>query len=267
MATYVETPDVKVVIDPGVSLAGLKSGYPPHPIELERESEHWAEIKRYATGSDILIVTHYHYDHYNPSEPDLFHGKILFIKHPTQYINKSQADRAKEFLDRIKGIPKVLEYVDGRDFKFGGTTIRFSQSVPHGNIDRLGYVTQVSITDGSFRIVHTSDIEGGNLPCQRDFILKEDPNLLIFDGPMTYPFQDILPNMIRILKETQVEDFIVDHHYVRKTKWREKIQRAVQEGDRLGKRIRCAAEYLGVEPDFLEVRRKELYMKFPPKEG
>ncbi|MEW6621513.1 MAG: hypothetical protein AB1422_19630 [bacterium] len=258
MATYVETSDLKIVIDPAVSLAPIKSGLPPHPIELEREAQHWEVIKEYAKKSDVLIITHYHYDHYNPSYPELYGNKIIFVKHPTLNINQSQKTRAAEFLEMIKGIEN-LNYSDGKEFAFGKTKITFSAAVPHGNIDRLGYVTEVSITDGSSKLVHTSDIEGGNLDCQVDFILKQNPEVVIFDGPMTFPFQNIIPNIIRIIKETRIKDFIIDHHYVRKLKWRDKLKEALTIAEKLNKRIICAAEFLGLEEDLLEAKRKQLY--------
>jgi predicted metallo-beta-lactamase superfamily hydrolase len=66
MATFVETDDVAVLIDPGVSLAPIRYGLPPHPIEEHRMNERWADIKAHVARSDVLIVTHYHYDHYDP---------------------------------------------------------------------------------------------------------------------------------------------------------------------------------------------------------
>lgn len=265
MATYVETADLKIVIDPAVSLGALRFNLPPHPIELERQSEHWERIKEYTAISDVLIVTHYHYDHHNPSEPEVYRDKITFLKHPQENINMSQSDRANNFLKGIKGIAKEIIYSDGKEFQFGQgssnsiTRIKFSNPVPHGNIDRLGYVTEVSITDGQYRLVFTSDIEGGNLDCQRDFILQEDPDMVIFDGPMTYPFQNVIPNIIRIIKETKVKDFIIDHHYLRNLKWREKLGNTFDEAKHLNKRLICAAEFLGQQDDLLEARRKQLY--------
>lgn len=263
MAIYVETCDLKVVIDPAVSLAALKSGLPPHPIELKREVQHWEVIKRYTGQANVLIVTHYHYDHHNPSEPEVYRDKITFVKHPTSKINASQQERAAIFLELIKGKPKELNYSDGKEFQFGKTKITFSQAVPHGNIDRLGYVTEVAISDASSKLIHTSDIEGGNLDCQIDFILKEDPDILIFDGPMTYPYQNIIPHIVRILKETKVKDFIIDHHYLRKLKWKDKLQEPLNLAAKLNKRLLCIAEFLGLEEDLLEAKRKQLYHQFP----
>lgn len=259
MATYIETNDCKIVIDPSVALGKIRYGLPPHSIEIKRQSLHWTAIKKYSKLSDILIVTHYHYDHYNPSEPDIFKNKVALLKHPLENINKNQQKRSADFFNSIKNIPRQIEYSDGREFRFGCTVIKFSSAVPHGNNNRLGYVTEVSITDGKDKLVHTSDIEGGNLDCQRDFIIQENPNVIIFDGPMTYPFQNIIPNIIQILRKTRVSDFIIDHHYLRNLKWREKIMPAFEVAKQLNKRFFCVAEFLGKECEPLEAQRKQLY--------
>ena len=108
MATLVRTDDLVVLIDPGVSLAPRRYGLPPHPLELMRMDEHHEAIADAAGEADVLVVTHYHYDHHMPDEPELFDGKIALIKHPTENINRSQRGRAAYFLDRLRGFPKPL---------------------------------------------------------------------------------------------------------------------------------------------------------------
>jgi predicted metallo-beta-lactamase superfamily hydrolase len=138
MATYVETRDVKILIDPAVALAPNRNGRPPHPIEVKLMMKKWDEIKSYAKKADVLIVTHYHYDHYNPEEPEIYKGKTVYLKHPLQKINASQKKRASYFLKKLKDLPKVIEYSDGREFDFGKTRIIFSKAVPHGWDEKLG---------------------------------------------------------------------------------------------------------------------------------
>jgi hypothetical protein len=259
MATYVETDDIKIMIDPAVALGAKRYGLPPHPVELQRKDEHWMEIKKYTAQADILIVTHYHYDHHNPSEPQVYKDKILFTKHPDENINKSQKDRAKYFLNVIEKLPADMEYSDGKEFKFGDTTVIFSPAVPHGNNDRLGYVTEVCIDAGDYKLLHTSDIEGGNLDCQCEFIINQDPNIVIFDGPMTYPFENIIPNLIKILEQTKVEKLIIDHHYLRNINWKEKLSPVYDTAVSLNKRLCCVAEFLGKKEELLEANRKVLY--------
>ncbi len=140
MATFVETGDCKIFIDPAVSLAPRRYGLPPHPTEYKRMEEHWGNIKIYARKADVLIVTHYHYDHHDPNFPDLYEDKTVLIKHPRENINRSQLGRAAIFLKQIEGMPEKLEFVDGKEFSFGNTTIRFSDAVFHGTGKLLGYV-------------------------------------------------------------------------------------------------------------------------------
>ena len=64
-ATFVETTDVRILIDPGVSLAPVRFGLPPHPLEIRAMNESWRTIKEYAARSDILVITHYHFDHFD----------------------------------------------------------------------------------------------------------------------------------------------------------------------------------------------------------
>ena len=268
MATFVETDDVAVLIDPGVSLAPNRYGLPPHPIEEQRMNERWADIKEYAARSDVLIVTHYHYDHHDPDEPEVYEGKIVYLKHPTEKINKSQAGRASHFLNQLAELPRALDIADGNEFKHGSTRIKFSSPVYHGTNPRLGYVVEVSISCGGEKMVFTSDVEGPSVADQADFILQESPDLLILDGPMTYmlgfrysqkSLALAIENINRIIMETSVKIVLVEHHFMRDLKYKERIGEVYECAADSNVRVMTAAEYLGHEIDMLEARRKELY--------
>jgi predicted metallo-beta-lactamase superfamily hydrolase len=49
------------------------------------------------------------------------------------------------------------------------------------------------------------------------------------------------------------------HHLTRDLEYREKIKSIVEKAHSIGKNITTASEYLGMEPDLLETRRKEIY--------
>ena len=275
MATFVETQPCNILIDPSVSLGPLRHGLTPHPIELKKMEEHWKTIKSYAEKAQILIITHYHYDHHNPNEPEVYKNKELFIKHPKENINLSQTRRAAYFMNVIKGFPKSVEYADAREFNFGNTRIRFSKPVPHGTNTKLGYVTEVSIEEGNFKFVHTSDVEGPSLSDQSAFILEEDPDIVFCDGPMTYMLgyrysQEALRNSINnineIIQKTKVKKFVLDHHFLRDLNWEERIEAVFDTAQRCGVEILTAAEFLGMENDLLEAKRPMLYNKYPVTE-
>ncbi len=272
MATYVETKDLKLFIDPGVALGPIRFGYPPHSIELKRLDEHWKKIVKFAKRSDVLIITHYHYDHFNPNEHlEIYKNKTVLVKHSTEKINLSQKKRSAFFLEQIKELPKRLEYADGKEFRFGETKIRFSKPVFHGTNPRLGYAIEVLVDDGKYKFIHTSDIEGGSVPDQTEFILKEKPNIVFEDGPLSYmiyrfgneALKRSFQNMIRIIKETPIETLVVDHHLLRDLKYKERLKPVYEVAKEKKCKVITAAEFLGRKIEMLEAHRKELYKEHP----
>ncbi|RLI18728.1 hypothetical protein DRO44_00350 [Candidatus Bathyarchaeota archaeon] len=271
MATFVETSDLKILIDPGVSLAPLRYGLEPHPLELQRLNETWETIKQYAEDSDVLIVTHYHYDHHDPNHPELYKAKRVFIKHPTENINKSQKSRAAFFLEAIKGLPKKIEISDGNTFLLGKTRIAFSKAVCHGTNPRLGYVTEVSIKSNNEKFLHTSDVEGPSLEEQIKFILEEKPDVLFVDGPMTYmlgyrySFKSLEisnNNLVKAMREAGLQTLVLDHHFLRDLKYKTRIKPVYEAAEKYDVKVLTAAEFCGRKIEMLEALRKELYAKY-----
>ncbi len=275
MCTLVETSDVRIIIDPGVSIAPKRYGLEPHPLEKKRMAIHWKEIQQRARSCDVVILTHYHHDHYNPSEGfEIYRNKILLIKNPTSYINKNQARRAKEFLSSIDGLPAEIIHADGKEFSFSGTRIVISRPVFHGTDEKLGFVIEVLIDDG-YRFIHTSDVEGPAMDGQADFILSNRPNLVILDGPMTsmlgfkYSKQHLQAskkNMVKLIEECPIETLVVDHHLLRDLRWKQRLAEVIEWGKKRGVRVITAAGYLGKKDDQLEALRKELYKQKSPIE-
>ena len=271
MATFVETSDLKILIDPGVSLAPLRYGLEPHPLELQRLDETWETIKQYAEDSDVLIVTHYHYDHHDPNHPELYKAKRVFIKHPTENINKSQKSRVAFFLEAIKGLPKKIEISDGNTFLLGKTRIAFSKAVCHGTNPRLGYVTEVSIKSNNEKFLHTSDVEGPSLENQIKFILEEKPDILFVDGPMTYmlgyrySFKSLEisnNNLVKAMRETGLQTLVLDHHFLRDLKYKTRIKPVYEAAEKYDVKVLTAAEFCGRKIEMLEALRRELYAKY-----
>ncbi|MFC1571260.1 hypothetical protein ACFL31_01750 [Candidatus Margulisiibacteriota bacterium] len=268
MAVYVETADVKILIDPGVALAGNRNGRPPHPIEVELMKEEWAKIKSYAEKADVLIISHYHYDHHNPYEPTLYRDKMVYLKHPLQKINGSQKKRASFFFKQIGSLPKSIEYSDGRKFEFGKTTIEFSKPVPHGWDEKLGWVTQVLIDDGQTKFIFTSDVEGATRTSQSSFIILNDPDTCLIDGPLTYMFGMSTKALGKIIKETKrLKTLVVDHHFARDPKWREKLADVYGAAKKRNVKLVCTAEFLGKKENLLEPFRKKLFAEHPAEVG
>lgn len=272
MATYVETETKKIFIDPSVRLAPLRYNLPPHPLELKRKEGHWQEIVKLAQNCDVLIVTHYHYDHHNPDMPELFRNKTVIIKHPTENINPSQKERAAIFLDKIKPLAKKIEIGDNNKFIFKDVKIICSQPVFHGISYHLGYVFETLIDDSKQKFLHTSDVCGLPDESQLPFIIENNPDIIFCDGPSLYlkgyRYSDAawvksVANITKVVKETDVKTLVIDHHLTRDLKY-QGYYREIKELLQLANsknRIQpiTAAEFLGEENELLEARRKELY--------
>ncbi len=101
-SVLVSTPEVSILVDPGA--AGLQ---PSFPLSSEDKAlfcrKAYERICRFGVGADVIVVTHYHYDHHPYPEclnrmDAVFRGKTLLIKDPNQWINQSQNKRALHFL-------------------------------------------------------------------------------------------------------------------------------------------------------------------------
>jgi predicted metallo-beta-lactamase superfamily hydrolase len=272
MATYVETRDRRILIDPGAALNPSLHGLPPHPLEIWCLKKHRKRILLYAHSSEIIIITHYHSGHFIPDNPDIYKKKLLMIKNPNRHISPAQRKRVFDFLKMIKGLPHDIMYVDGRTFRFGKTQITFSKPFLHTSGDDQDFAIQVAVQENMKTFLHTSDILGLSQKQSLDFILGHKPDMLYLDGPLLSSTAETRKSAAQmeqgirlILENTPVHTIILDHHLLRDPRWREIIARISQSiRDRMVQ-IQTAAEFRGEENIFLETRRKQLYENDPPK--
>ncbi len=285
MCTYIETKDVKILLDAGVSLGPNRFGLPPHPREYEALKERRNIILEMTDKVDIVTVSHYHLDHYTPSYTDwantwssaevaerIYKGKIVFAKSYKTMINASQRKRGWMFARTSSRQAAKLEFADGRSFKFGDTSIRFSPPVSHGNEGtELGWVLTVIIEYGNDRVLFAPDIQGPISARTVNMILDEKPKLLIIGGPPTYlvdlredgeRMEVAVKNLAALVRKTPIT--ILDHHILRDEAWRDKMKPAFDAAERMGNKILTAAEYLGEKNRLLEACRRNLYEDEPP---
>ncbi|MCL7393499.1 MAG: MBL fold metallo-hydrolase [Thaumarchaeota archaeon] len=277
MCTLVETDDARIIIDPGAALGPWRYGLKPHPIELERLREHKRAIEREASEADLIIITHYHYDHFPRPGEDIgwLRGKRILLKDPEHMINFSQRTRAGIFLERLRRLDARVEVADSRELRIGGCRVRFSSPVEHGDDPRLGYVVEVLIVDRGEKLIHSSDVEGFVSRDQVKFILDNRPDILVCDGPMTYMlgyrlgdnvFRESIRNMSEIIGGGFLQEMILDHHLLRDLEWRDRVRPVMDWADTCGVRVRTAAAYMGFNENLLEANRKKLYEELGGKE-
>ncbi len=264
--TQVRTKDATITIDPGI--ADEVDSFPlPRRERCDLVAKYDEKIRKACGKSDVVAITHYHYDHHIVDRDKRLYGnKILLIKHPTKKINRSQLGRALEFLETIEGLPKQIEYADNKEFKFGKTKIRFSKPLWHGpRGTSLGYVVMVSIREGKEKLLYSSDLDGPYLKSQVELIVKEKPTYLILDGAPTYllgfimsfkNLKKIVQNTIGIIERTRCRWYVLDHHLLRDYRYRELYCEVFERAKKLGKKVLTAAEMQGKQPMVLRAYRK-----------
>jgi len=268
MATLVETDDLAVFIDPAASLAPKRFGLPPHENELRRLDELRKEISLGAREADVIVITHYHYDHHDPRGAvglEIYDGKVVIIKDPRNNINVSQRIRSSRFLKVLGERPKEIVVGDGKEFRFGNTRIVLSPPVMHGHDARLGYVIMVYIEHGGESVLFTSDVEGFLDEASVRFASRLRPDIVLADGPPTYLAGYKVPANIveRSLENTSralcgsEPVLALDHHLIRDPGYLRYYEALLERCPRL--RVTEASRLAGLDPNPLESRRKELY--------
>jgi len=327
--TLVETPDTTVLIDPGC--AEMQSSYPlPEEEKFALREEAFHQISKAAKEAEHIVISHYHHDHYLPV-PDLYEGKRLWLKDPNCWINKSQWQRAREFISMLikvrprrngeKSNPPLyykepegelefedplkqleiakskdfgdyqqrreellergrerldkleqlwlrgpwieeralsglgIEFADGRTIEIGETRIRFTKPFFHGiEYANTGWVIAVVIEHGREKLIYSSDLEGPTIEDYAEWIIAEQPNYLILDGPSTYLLGYMLnrtnlnraiANALKIVRGCEkLEVMLFDHHLLRDKKYRERTAEVWRESAK----VVTAAELMGREP-------------------
>lgn len=330
MCTFVQTPDVKILIDPGAAIM-----QPSYPLEEEEKELFLGKaierIKEYCKIADVVIITHYHYDHHKkPSElKEAYLGKKLYIKDPNKWINYSQWERARLLyeelilildkslrLNMLEKNPKMTVYRDPyedlklarqKDFgdyserreellkkwrnrffqcramwkkepwlkefsvgnthinfikegvvKFGKTEISFQKPFFHGiEYAKMGWVESVMITYKGKKFFFSSDLHGPTIEDYANWIIQENPDVIVLDGPATYllgymlnrtNLNRIIENASRIVRECDFKLMIYDHHCLRDRKFRERLKPLYETVEETGKNVLTAAEYFGLKP-------------------
>jgi len=256
MCTYAETPDTKILLDAGASLAPKRLGYPPHPREYQALEECRKKISKTAEKVDIITISHYHFDHHTPSYTDwftnwstaetakkIYEGKLVLAKSYRSKVNASQRRRGWMFKKTGGSHAKRLEVADGRTFEFGETKLKFSDPVFHGpENSELGWVLMLTIEFAGEKVVFASDVQGPMYTPTLNKILAENPQLVLVGGPPTY------------LAGFRVKDEHIETGMRNLRSLVESVPTTILE----------PAEFSGTTNNFLEFRRRQLFEMEPP---
>jgi predicted metallo-beta-lactamase superfamily hydrolase len=285
MCTYLETSDVKILIDAGAALAPNRFRYPPHPQEYKAIAECRKKISKAAEKVDIVAVSHYHFDHHTPSYTDwfcnwssaevakkIYEGRLVLVKSYRSMVNFSQRRRGWMFRKTGGSYAERLEIADSRTFEFENTKLKFLDPVFHGpENSELGWVLMIVIECNDEKVLFASDVQGPMYSPTLDIVLTEKPHLVIIGGPPTYlagfrvkeeHVKQGMQNLKSLVKK--VPTTILEHHILRDEKWRDISQPIFDAASEIGHKVVTAAEFVGKENNLLEFRRKQLFENEPP---
>jgi hypothetical protein len=288
MCTLVETPDLKVLLDAGVSLCPYRFSLPPHPLEFQTMANFRRKIAEAADKAEVITISHYHFDHHTPSFEDwlvnwtettetarqIYHNKTVLMKNPKENINASQRQRAWMFEKTGGAYAKRLEAADGKVFTFGSTVLRFSEAVVHGSDSAmLGWILMLVVECDDERFMFAPDIQGPMSKHTRDLIEAENPAAIMLGGPPLYlegsrvdpsVIEQSLRNLESIVRK--VPTVILEHHVLRYETWKQKVIKVLEAASEVGHNVLTSAEFCGEKNSFLESTRKQLYEDFPVSE-
>jgi len=285
MCTYVETPDVRILIDPGVSL-GPRFALAPHPNEYRALMESRSRIEEFADRAEVVTISHYHFDHASPAYTDyvwhwsslgsakrIYQRKLVLAKDIQNRINPSQRRRGWLLRRTTRDFMREVHSADGKAFDFGRTRLNFSEPVFHGEDASLGWVLMLSISVGDKKVMHASDVQGPIFDETLKIVLAEAPDLLIVGGPPSYlsnfmveeeVVQRGLKNLATLVENVPI--VLLAHHLLRDGGWTKLARPAFEVAEAAGHRLVTLAEFAGRQNNLLESRRQELYNSEPPPE-
>jgi predicted metallo-beta-lactamase superfamily hydrolase len=287
MCTLVETPDVTMLLDAGVSLCPYRFGLPPHPTEFKTIDKLRRRIAEAADKAEVVTISHYHFDHHTPSYEDwlvnwteaketarqIYQGKKVLMKNPREKINASQRKRAWLFQKTGGKHAETLEVADGKTFAFGEETVlRFSEAVFHGSDDSmLGWVVMALVECRGERFMFAPDVQGPMSAHTLELIKAAKPQVLMVGGPPFYlggfkvdeaQLQLGLRNLTALVETVPLT--ILEHHALRDESWKQRTKQVFDVAAVTGHRVMTAAEFAGDRNNFLESKRRTLYVENPP---
>jgi predicted metallo-beta-lactamase superfamily hydrolase len=271
VACVVKTEERKVLIDPGVALACLRSGLYPHPVEIAAAFKIKEKILSAFKEATDVVISHFHGDHMPMKAEDPYQlpfeallsltGINFWCKGPEKISSLSAKRRQK--LSDFLGFS--LPAAEGK--KSG--SLEFSSPVPHGVKDKgFGNVMMTRICEADEVFVYGSDIQ----LLDREIvliILSWKPTIVFASGPPLY-LSHRIPEAGKeafenaLLLARNVNTLILDHHLLRSFegyRWLKELAGKVET------KVLCGSEFMGKEPELLEAQRETLYEKMPVPSG
>ena len=258
----------RIVIDPGVSLGYLRHGLLPHPLQIAVGRRIRDRILLELETATDIVFSHFHGDHVplrDASPYQLSLGSLPSNFPETRCWAKSDSNLSntmgRRFYDLSELMGPNMQVAEGR---LEGS-LAFSEAVPHGSAGSpAGSVMMTRIAIGKRVFVHASDIQLLDAPTV-DKIIDWQPDIVLSAGPPLYlnclsrsDRQCAWDNGVRLVRN--VDTVILDHHLMRSDEglaWLDQLSTAV------GRKVYCAADFMGKPRQLLEAGRSLQYEQIP----
>ena len=262
MALFVDLGDIRVVLDPGVSIAPVRYGLPPHPLEIRALSEARRRLQKYVAEAEVLVISHYHRDHFTPNYQsfymwtdvdtwvETYRGKTVIAK-STASTNWSQRRRGYSLLKDLRRVARQVVEADNYELRIGKSSIGIIGPFMHGD-ERLGRVVGAVLSNGDSILVYLPDqaVEDPSLDVER--IPRAD--VYVVGGPALY-LGKAPRSLAKLVQLCERGTLVLAHHSLRGGDARTLLGSC---------KALTYAELLGLEPRLLEYMRRELYSRLPP---
>ncbi|MEA3241942.1 MAG: hypothetical protein U9Q19_00715, partial [Pseudomonadota bacterium] len=268
LCCLVTLPDRRIVIDPGVSLGYVRKGLLPHPLQVAVGRRVREKILRVLNKATDVVFSHFHGDHVPLVDANPYQLSVRTLPscfHELRCWSKSDDDLSLNMVKRFRDLKDLLganmQVAEG----CSEGPLSFSRAVPHGAPDsNMGTLMMTRIEMGDHVFVHASDIQLLDGPTV-DRVIDFRPDIVLAAGPPLYldrlskaGRERAWDNAMRLAQSIGV--VILDHHLMRSEEgaiWLEELSAAV------GKKVYCAADFMGRPRRLLEAERAQLYEEMP----
>jgi predicted metallo-beta-lactamase superfamily hydrolase len=155
-----------------------------------------------------------------------------------------------------------VKFAEDRELKLGRTRLRFTRPLFHGiEFSRVGWVFATVIEYDKEKLIHSSDLDGPIIEDYADWIIREKPDVLFLDGPLTYmlgyltskiTLNRTIENATQIVEKARTRLMFYDHHLPREPKFREWTAKVWETAKERQKKLLTVAEFLGKKPVVLK---------------
>jgi predicted metallo-beta-lactamase superfamily hydrolase len=272
LSCVVKVMDRRIIIDPGLALGYQRCGLLPHPAQVAVGEQVRGQIVKALRDATDVVLSHFHGDHVplpNANPYQLGVQEVAPLCRTVQFWTKGPQGLSDAMSCRREALCKALDrdLPDAEGKQCG--PMAFSLAVHHGEPhSNLGMVMMTRIANDDDVFVHASDIQlldGEPV----SLILAWRPNIVLVGGPPLYlPWlsleqrEQAWGNALRLASE--VHTLILDHHLLRSEEGFSWLERLSSE---TGRRVICAADYMGYPRHPLEAWRTQLYEETTVPEG